>query len=225
VLAGAAVLYQLLFVTHGGSSEAFEAPVGSVLHAAWRLGSERVLTEPLVGSVGRFHLEQTGVPLVTYLPVVVVAMFLFVRSLHLSDPAKARLTAVGYLVVAMTLLIAFARFGWFEDMLHWGHRYTYVQKLLVYFGVAVAVFASGRRPVAWAVMLLLHVALLAWLDQRPYQVSRVRGERVMHFVRQAAAWRDDPGSVGEQMVYDEAARQLVIRRAPGDRPSSSPRRP
>ena len=99
--------------------------------------------------------------------------------------------------------------------MNWGHRYTYVQKLLVYLAVVVVVFQGMSRPKLIAGCVLAHALCLAVIDTRGfhfYRTDRRKGERVMRFVEAAAIWRADSASSGTAMVHIDRS-ELVVQKA------------
>ena len=163
---------------------------------------------------GRFHLSRSALPLALLWPAAVVALFFWWRRSVLTTDARHRLLAMGGLIVAMTVMITFARHDQFAGMQQWGHRYTYVQKLLLYLALLVAALTACRRPVWLSLIVIAHATILCWFGSRPYVTSPRQGDRLMAFVHAAAAWQTDPRATGDEMIHTEPNRKIVIRRPP-----------
>jgi hypothetical protein len=203
------LLYQLLFVGTGGvndtpGSTSADATPLAVLDSTLQLGARRVMTEPFLGSAGRFALENAW-SMMAYLPGLLVVLFVGMRYRELPIVTRRWVVGAGSLALGMTLAIAYARFDGWEGMLVWGHRYTYVQKLLVYLTVLVVMFSNLRRRLLVAGAVLAHASLLAVLAgsdetfRLDYHTDPATGQRVIKFVAEAARWRENPGSAAKGM--------------------------
>ena len=203
-----ALIYQAAFVSHTVASGGISVETLSV---AGQMLMERVLAEPLVGSSGRGELVSNGVPLAILLPGIAIVLFLAGCYRRTDQRRREFLLGVGWIALVLTGMVVCARFEARGNMVEWGYRYFYVQKLVLYLGVMVAAAGASVRMRPLLAVFLLHAVTLQLLDPQPYETSVEEGKRVMSFVHDVAEWRADPSSQGESMVYDNGRRRIEVR--------------
>ncbi|MEM7201719.1 MAG: hypothetical protein AAF628_15730 [Planctomycetota bacterium] len=219
LLLGVTLAYPLLCVTPQPGAAASNGGVLAVLWTTFEQLAVRVGAESMLGLRGRTWLAAEGLQALVWIAAVAPIAALAAGWPKLRPPERRAAAVLLGTVVLLTLATVIGRYDELRAVRDWGHRYTYLQRLLLY-GVVVAVLGAAlrgaprRARVACAALLVLHAGHLARRNATYYRTQPARGAQLQRFAGDVERWLADPADPRQEMLYSVGRRRIRVRRPP-----------